>query len=185
MNPNSHLIQDGTTSINLDTKRLSLSGITLSGVDGTVEPISDEFAVGFDIIEESDFLFRKENGFTPISGEIKHTGTITLSSALLGDIVLGDFDVGFDPSRQSEDASGFFVKNTVDGLFDDLILFDISNTESLEISEMDISLGSADLLISEEFAKTLLDNGLAPINLKGFYLGDAMINADFIPSSAG
>lgn len=181
MNPDSFLIQDGITSIALDTEQLSsATGITSSGVDGTVEPISDEFAVGFDISDESDFLFSNENGFTPISGEIKHTGTVTLSSVLLGDIVLGDFAVGFDPSRQTEEASGLFVKNTVDGLLDNVILFDISNTESLEIGEMDLSLGTADLLVSPEFANLLSVAGLTDVDLTAFDIGDAMINADFV-----
>ena len=175
---NSFSIQDGTTSVALDTDLLSSElGLTLSSVDNTVESISEEFPVGFDISDQSDFEFNKDNGFTPIAGEIEHTGTVTFSS-LLGNITLGDFAVGFDPNRQTEDASGFYVKNTVDGILGDQILFDVSNPESLEIGEMELRLGKADLLVPQD-ANTLLAMGLP----SGYDLGDIAINASFVPDS--
>ncbi len=175
---NSFSIQDGTTSVALDTDLLSSElGLTLSSVDNTVESISEEFPVGFDISDQSDFEFNKDNGFTPIAGEIEHTGTVTFSS-LLGNITLGDFAVGFDPNRQTEDASGFYVKNTVDGILGDEILFDVSNPESLEIGEMELRLGKADLLVPQD-ANTLLAMGLP----SGYDLGDIAINASFVPES--
>ena len=173
-----NLVQDGTTSVALDTDLLTeAAGLTLTSVDNTVDPISEEFAVGFDISETSDFIFSDKNGFTPIAGEIEHTGTVTFASAA-GDIIVGDFAIGFNASRITEDASGFFVENTVAGVLPDgAILFDISNPESLEITESELKIGDADLLVAPEFASTLLETTLAADNLTGADVGDAAINA--------
>ena len=176
--PSEFLVQDGTTSVGLDTDLLeTAAGLTLSGTENTVEPASEDFAVGFDITEESDFLFSNEDGFTPLAGEIEHTGTVTFGSAA-GDITVGDFTVGYDAERQTEDTSGFFVQNTVDGAVPEgAILFDVGNPDSLDIAEMELNLGSADLLVASEFAHLLLDTGLASDNLTGADVGDVAINA--------
>ena len=175
------LVQDGTTSVDLDTDLLTeAAGLTLTSADNTVEPISEEFDVGFDITEESDFIFSDEDGFTPIAGEIEHTGTVTFSSEV-GHITVGDFDIGYDASRITEDASGFYVENTVDGVLPDgAILFDVGNPESLDISESELSVGTADLLVAPEFASTLVDTGLAANDLTYADVGDAAIDAMFI-----
>ena len=172
------LVQDGTTSVALDVDSLTAAaGLTLKDTENTVEPVSEDFAVGFDISEESDFKFSAEDGFAPVEGEIEHTGTVTFGSAA-GDIIVGDFTVGFDAERQTDDISGFFVQNTVEGAVPDgAILFDVSNPESLEITDTKLNLGSADLLVASEFAQILLDTGLATDNLTGADVGDVAINA--------
>ena len=175
------IIQDGTTSVALDTELLSTAaGLTISSNDNTVEPVSDEFAVGFDIIEGSDLTFNDQNGFTPIEGEIEHTGTVTFESAA-GDITVGDFTVGFDPARQTTDISGFFVQNTVDGAVDDAILFDVSTPEVFEASGDELNIADADLLVAPEFADILLSTGLAEDNLTGSDIGDVAIDAIAAP----
>ena len=173
------LVQDGTTSVDLDNEGLTeAAGLTLTSTDNTVEPISEEFDVSFDITEESDFIFSDEDGFTPIAGEIKHTGTVTFASAA-GDITVGDFGIGYDASRITEDASGFYVESTVAGVLpEDAILFDVGiNPESLEITESELKIGDADLLVAPEFASTLLETGLAAGDLTYADVGDAAIDA--------
>jgi hypothetical protein len=172
-------VKDGTTSVGLDTALLeSSAGLTLSGSENTVDPVSGEFTVGFDISDTSDFSFSNADGFTPVAGEIEHTGTITFSSGA-GDITVGDFSIGFDASRKTEDTSGFFVENTVEGVLPDgAVLFDVGNPESLEVGDGTLSLGKADLLVSQEFADTLVETGLAASNLTGADIGDVAVNAD-------
>ncbi len=175
------LVQDGTTSVDLDNEGLTeAAGLTLTSTDNTVEPISEEFDVSFDITEESDFIFSDEDGFTPIAGEIKHTGTVTFASPA-GVITVGDFGIGYDASRITDVASGFFVENTVDGVLPDgAILFDVGIPESLDISESELNVGAADLLVAPEFASTLLETGLAADDLTYADVGDAAIDAIFI-----
>jgi uncharacterized protein YjbI with pentapeptide repeats len=172
-------VKDGTTSIGLDTALLeSAAGLTLSGSENTVDPVSGEFAVGFDITEKSDFLFSNADCFTPVAGEIEHTGTITFNSGA-GDITVGDFSIGFDASRTTEDTSGFFVENTVEGVLPDgAVLFDVGNPESLEAGDGTLSLGTADLLVAPEFSDTLVGTGLAASDLTGADIGDVAVNAD-------
>jgi hypothetical protein len=172
-------VKDGTTSVGLDTELLeSAAGLTLSGSENTVDPVSGEFAVGFDITEKSDFAFSNVDGFTPVAGEIEHTGTITFSSGA-GDITVGDFSIGFDADRKTEDASGFFVENTVEGVLPDgAVLFDVGNPESLEVRDGTLTLGTADLLVAPEFADTLVETGLAASNLTGADIGNVAVNAD-------
>ena len=159
-------IQDGTTSVTLDEELIAdATGLTVKSADNTVEPL-DGFAVGFDISEDSDILLSK-NDFAPIAGEIEHTGTVTFSSDA-GDITVGDFTIAFDAHRRTGHASGFFVENTVG---EDLILFDVGIPDSLGVTDTELSLGRADLLVSEEFASFLGDPSLT-----GADVGDAAIN---------
>ena len=192
-NTNLSVVQDGTTSIGLDPVSLAAVGLTLSSTENTVEPISDEFAAGFDITEASDFFFSNQNVFTPIAGEIEHSGTVTFSSGA-GDITVGNFTIDFDPSRQTESTSGFFVQNRVPGVLPDgAILFDVgipesvsisnaesvstSNGESVSAAEGKLNLLGTDLLVAPEFAAALLETGLATDNLTGADIGDAAVNA--------
>ena len=196
------LIQDGTTSVALDVDTLtSAAGLTLAGADGAVESIPADFGVGFDITEESTFVVDQNTGApipvgadpsdgTPLFGEIEHTGTVTFTTSAdtseAADITVGDFTIGFDPARvtPSDDAldmdtpqpSGFFVANGVEGALDGAILFDvsISDLESVQITDTGLSVGSADLLVSEEFATVLGDAGLI-----GADVGDTTVQAIF------
>ncbi|MEO1670947.1 MAG: hypothetical protein AAFR77_09210 [Cyanobacteria bacterium J06631_2] len=175
--PGQTLVQDGTTSVGLDVELLEdAAGLTLSGAEDTVDPASEDFAVGFDITEESDFIFSEDDGFAPVSGTIEHTGTVTFDSAA-GDITVGDFSIGFDAARVSETTSGFFVANTFEGVLPDgAVLFDVGIPESVEIEDSELSLGTSDLLVAQEFADILQETGLAASDLTGADVGDAVIN---------
>ncbi|HHP7230654.1 MAG TPA: hypothetical protein ACFCUY_07325, partial [Xenococcaceae cyanobacterium] len=130
---NTTLVKDGITSVTLDTELLqTAAGLTFTGTEATVEPVSQQFAIGFDITEESDFAYDEQDGFTPIEGEIEHTGTVTFDSDNFGEVTVGNFRIGFNAERQTDGASGFFVQNTVDGLVNNTILFDIGNPNNLE-----------------------------------------------------
>ncbi|HHP7232513.1 MAG TPA: hypothetical protein ACFCUY_16840, partial [Xenococcaceae cyanobacterium] len=172
------IIQDGTTSVALDTELLqTAAGLNLTGTNGTEEPVSEQFAVGFDITEESDFAYNQQDGFTPVAGEIEHTGTVTFNSEI-GEITVGNFRIGFNAERQTDNTSGFFVQNTVDGaVAAGTILFDVSNPDSLEADSDSLDVGQSDLLVAPEFAEILQDNNLASDNLTGADVGDAVINA--------
>ena len=174
------VIQDGTTSVGLDTELLTeAAGLTLIDSADTVDPASEDFAVGFDITEESDFAFTDEDGFAPLGGTIEHTGTVTFDSAA-GDITVGDFSIGFDETRVSDTNSGFFVANTVEGVLPDgAILFDVGMPESVEIVDGGLSLGTADLLVANEFAGVLQETELASADLTGADVGDASVDALF------
>ena len=175
---NTSIVQDGTTSVSLDTDLLeTAAGLTLAGSDNTIEPASEEFALGFDITEESNFIFNFQEGFSPVGGEIEHTGTVNFES-VAGDITVGDFTIGFDPSRQTEDISGFFVQNTVDSAVGDgTILFDVGNPENIEANESKLDLENSNLLVSPEFADVLQSTGLSADNLTGADVGDVTVNA--------
>lgn len=199
---NAGLIQDGTTSVALDVDTLSsAAGLTLVPelIDGAVESIPADFGVGFDITEESTFVVDQNTGTpipvgadpsdgTPLFGEIEHTGTVTFTSGAdtseAADITVGDFTIGFDPNRVPDDAldmdtpqpSGFFVANGVEGALDGAILFDVSISDlaSVQITDTGLSVGSADLLVSEEFATVLGDASLI-----GADVGDTTVQAIF------
>ena len=173
-------IQDGTTSVALDSELLTdAAGLTLSGSENTVDPVSEDFAVGFDITEESDFSLSGVDDLAPVGGAIEHTGTVTFDSAA-GDITVGDFSIGFDESRASDTTSGFFVANTVEGVLPDgAVLFDVGVPQSLDIADDGLSLGGADLLVSNEFADVLQETELASADLTGADVGDANLDALF------
>ena len=116
-------------------------------------------------------MFREGSGFTPIGGEITHAGTVSFNSDT---VTVGDFTIGFDPSRIGDDASGFFVEDTVAGLG---ILFDVGVPGALAVGDDDLTIADADLLVSPEFAGFLLSNGLATADLTGADVGDARIDA--------
>jgi hypothetical protein len=173
-------VESGVTSIFLDTEALSsLTGYDLAGTNGTVVPATDEFQVGFSILEESDFTFTTADGFTPTGGSIKQEGTITFNTAY-GPTTVGDFSIAFDPSRVSEERSGFFVQSgffTTDTINPGQILFDISTPDILNITDSTLNLDEADLLISTEFSSFLQTQGLASTDLTGVDVGDAQVDA--------
>ena len=120
-----NLVTSGTTSVSLDLPLLELAvGVTLVSVDTSGEAFSEEFQLGFPIVADTDFSFETEP-FTPLDGTINHSGTVTLN--LNGaPVTVGDFSIGFDASRISNIASGFFVSDTTEDVLDLEILFDIS-----------------------------------------------------------
>lgn len=175
---NTSIVQDGTTSVSLDTDLLeTAAGLTLAGNDNTVEPASEEFALGFDITEESNFIFNFQEGFSLVGGEIEHTGTVSFESGA-GEITVGDLTIGFDSSRQTENTSGFFVQNNVDGAVGEgTILFDVGNPENIEANASNLDIETSDLLVSSEFADVLQSTGLSADNLTGADVGDVTVNA--------
>ena len=189
------LVQDGTTSVNLDVETIaSATGLTLADAVDTAVSFPADFGVGFDITEESTLVVDQNTGApipvgadpsdgTPLFGEIEHTGIVTFTTAA-DPITVGDFTIGFDPARSPDDAldmgtpqpSGFFVANGVEGSLDGAILFDvsISDLESVQITDTGLTVGSADLLVSEEFA-TVLGN----TDLIGADVGNTTVQAIF------
>ena len=168
------VVNDGTTSVFLDLDLLqAAAGLTLVGADGTVPPAEGNFQVGFDITEASTFQFSTDSGFELLGGAIEHTGTVTL--ALAGEepteITIGDFSIGFDESRVSDIASGFFVADTVSL---NIPVFDLSPPGEVDFDSPELTIASTDLLVSPELAVALAgeDSGLA-----GADVGDAQVDA--------
>ena len=160
-------VESGVTSVFLDLPLLeSAAGLTLVGADSDATPFSDDFQVGFAITDDTDFTFAPAP-FTPLGGTIEHSGTITLG---LGDaeLTIGEFSIGFDPTRVSETTSGFVVADTL-GLD---VLFDLSAPSTAAISSEELEISGADLLLAPELAGAL---GLA--ELTGADVGDARIDA--------
>ena len=164
------IVDSGTTSVSLDLPLLELAaGITLVGANTDGEAFSEEFQLGFPIIEDTDFSFETEP-FTPVDGTIEHSGTVTLN---LNDapVTVGDFSIGFDASRVSNTASGFFVSDTTEDALNLEILFDISAPGNLTTDE-GLTISEADLLVAPELA-----DALGSSSLTGADIGDARIDA--------
>ncbi|MEM6437755.1 MAG: hypothetical protein AAF773_28445, partial [Cyanobacteria bacterium P01_D01_bin.115] len=110
-------VETGTTSVFLDLALLeAAAGLVLDSVDSAATPFSDNFQVGFAINDETDFTYTAMP-FAPTGGSIEHDGTITLDTVdnPNADITVGEFSFGFDPSRVSDTAIGFFVAETIEG----------------------------------------------------------------------
>jgi hypothetical protein len=168
-------VKSGVTSVALDTKLLkSAAGLTLDSTKNTVPPASDKYAVGFAIKPDSSFTYNRKNGFTPVSGTIEHSGTVTFKTDGVGLVTVGDFSVGYDASRKSDKASGFYVKDTAST---GAILFDVGNPASLSATPTTFNVGKADLLVSPEFDAFLNKAGLAKQSIKGADVGDVQIDA--------
>ncbi|MEM6592104.1 MAG: PEP-CTERM sorting domain-containing protein [Cyanobacteria bacterium P01_C01_bin.73] len=172
--------ESGVTSVFLDFDALETLGITLAGADGVVDPASSDFQVGFAITPETDFTFSDDNGFTPISGTIEHSGSISLAiDTLGGDVALGDFTIGFDANRVSDTTSGFFVQDNLDL---DTVLFDIDMPDTLALDDDSLTL-VADLLVAPEFAEILTT--LEKPDLTGVEIGAARTDANLVAVSDG
>ena len=168
--PETATVESGVTSVFLDFPLLEeVAGLTLVGADSEAEPFSDDFLVGFAITDETDFTYAIDP-FAPVSGTIEHSGTITLG---LGgaEATIGEFSIGFDPSRVTDTASGFFVADTLDDPLGLEILFDIGNPGAVASAADSLVISDADLLLSPELAAAL---GLA--DLAGADVGDARID---------
>ena len=164
----------GTTSVFLDLPLLeSAGGITLIEADSEGEAFSEDFQVGFPIAEDSYFTFEIAP-FAPVSGSIKHSGTITLGLDDV-EVTVGDFAIGYDSTRVSETASGFFVADTTEDDLELEILFDVGTTSSINADAESLSVAEADLLIAPEFAEALEAEELAGVDV-----GDTRIDASAI-----
>jgi hypothetical protein len=168
------VVDSGVTSVALDTNTLSsAAGLTLASTENTVPPVSDEFAVGFPISEESNFTFSSADGVIPILGAIEHGGTVTFDSEI-GPVTVGNFEIGFDESRVTDNASGFFVRDTAGP---GAVLFDVGTPGTFAVEGENLTLSDADLLVSSEFSDFLQNQGLASTNLSGADVGDVETNA--------
>lgn len=178
---NEVLVTDGQTSVLLDTATLSAAAsLDLSGVSGPVIapgelgegsvafPINDRDAGG-DLLSTS-FGYNVGNFLGSFFGAIEHEGSVLFND---NSVEVGNFTIGFDASRITGNASGFFVESTV-GI--PAILFDIANPSALEARGDGLVIG-ADLLVSPEFAGFLFDAGLAATDLTGADVGDALVEA--------
>ena len=164
-------VESGVTSVFLDLPLLEeAAGLTLVGTDSDAEPFSEEFQVGFAITEDTDFSLAPVP-FTPLDGAIEHSGTITLG---LGDAeaTIGEFSIGFDASRVSDTASGFFVADTLEDPLGLEILFDLSSPGTINVSGENLEISEADLLLAPELA-----TALSLPDLAGADVGDARIDA--------
>ncbi|MBD2505767.1 hypothetical protein H6G91_00370 [Nostoc muscorum FACHB-395] len=156
----------GVTSIDRDHEDILKSiGLTLTGNNNTIAPIPSNYLVGFDIDSATNFTFSDEGGFTPLSGTIEHTGTVTFNNQ----ITVGDFSIGFAPGRTVQDASGFVLRDTFSL---DTILFDLSIPEPAVFDGQNLTIPDVKLLVSPEFAKILQKP-----DLTGLFAGTARIDA--------
>ena len=164
------IVNSGTTSVFLDLPLLELAaGITFVSANTDGEAFSEDFQLGFPIIEDTDFSFETEP-FTPVDGTIEHSGTVTLNLND-ADVTVGDFSIGFNASRVSNTASGFFVSDTTEDALDLEILFDISASPNVTTDE-GLTISEADLLIAPELA-----DALGSSILTGADIGDTRIDA--------
>lgn len=167
--PDSQTVTGGTTSVTLDTDLLAAAAnLVLSSVANTSPP-APGFAVGFPILPSSDLELSSKAEIPPVGG-IEHVGQVLFNNDT---IIVGDFTVGFDATRAVGNASGFFVADTVSGLG---VLFDVGSP-ALDITPTTLTVSDADLLVSPEFAATLLSLGLAAADLTGADVGDVQVDA--------
>jgi hypothetical protein len=159
----------GTTSVFLDLPLLkAAANLELTGASSTGTPFNSSFQVGFPITG-GGFTYRS-GAFAPVSGTIEHSGTVTFNNA----ITVGNFSIGFDPSRVGGGRSGFTVSDTASGLG---VLFDVGAPSGAVATPTRLSLTGADLLVSPEFSIALNSLGLASSNLTGADVGNARIDA--------
>ena len=164
---NTSTVDSGTTSVFLDFE--TAAGVALVGANSEGEPFSDEFQVGFPIVEDTDFTFEIDP-FAPVSGTIEHSGTITLGEEGM-ELTLGDFSIGFDAERVSDTASGFFVADTTNDPLGLEILFDVGAPGNVTTEE-GLTISEADLLVAPELA-----SALGSADLAGADIGDTRIDA--------
>jgi hypothetical protein len=176
-------VNSGVTSVSLDTELLkSAAGLTLDRSSNTVAPASDKYALGFGIKQSSDLIYNDQNGYKPVSGTIEHSGTVTFKTDILGPVTVGDFSVGYNGDRQSDKASGFYIKDTAGA---GTVLFDVSNPDSLTGNSQSLNIGRSDLLVAPELNSYLNQNGLAKQSLTGADVGDIQLDALSIPVGIG
>jgi hypothetical protein len=147
-------VQSGVTSVYHDLSYLSSIGLNLTGTGNTVQPINTNFLVGFNITPATNFTFSDVNDLTPLSGTIEHTGTVTFNNQ----VTVGNFSVGFDPTRVTNNTTGLFLKDTVSL---NTVLFDLSTPGTLVFNGKNLTLSGVKLLFSPEFAGILGNSSLA------------------------
>jgi len=159
-------VKSGVTSIDRDHEDILRNiGLIFTDTNNTVTPIPSDYLVGLSIDSATNFTFSDEGGFTPLSGTIEHTGTITFNNQ----ITVGNFSIGFAPGRTVENASGLVLRDTFSL---NTILFDLSAPGSVAFDGQTLTLPDVQLLISPEFA-SILNN----TELTGLFAGTARIDA--------
>ena len=168
-------VLDGATSLFLDFTLFEVAGLIIQDATPTADPFSNQFQLGFAIDPSpTDFTFDAVPLLTA-SGIINHTGDITFSVGGDVNLTIGDFAIAFDENRVSDTTSGFFVADTLeDGLGID-VLFDISIPERFFVTETDLTIADADLLLAPELAGVLGLNDFI-----GADVGDTRIDADIV-----
>ena len=157
----------GVTSIDRDHEEILKSiGLLLTGTNNTVAPIPSNYLVGFNIDSDTSFTFSDEGGFTPLSGTIEGTGTVTFNDQ----ITVGDLSIGLAPGRTVTGGSGFVLRDTFSL---NTILFDLSITEPVAFDGQNLTIPDVKLLVSPEFA-----NILQKPELTGLFAGTARIDAE-------
>ncbi|MBG1241960.1 hypothetical protein [Nostoc sp. NZL] len=156
----------GVTSIDRDHEDILRNiGLRLTGSNNTVAPIPSNYLVGFNIDSATSFMFSDEGSFTPLSGTLEHTGSVTFNDQ----ITVGEFSIAFAPGRTTKDASGFVLRDTISL---NTILFDLSIPEPIAFDGENLTIPDVKLLISPEFAAILQNS-----NLAGLFAGTARIDA--------
>lgn len=171
----------GQTNVLLDTATLSAAAsLDLSGVSPDVIAPGDlganSVAFGINLRNAASLptTFSYDDGLASFSGAIEHTGSVFFNSNV---VEVGNFTIGFDGSRATGGASGFFVASTT-GIA--AILFDVAAPSAVTADASGLAI-EADLLVSPEFAGFLLANGLATADLTGADVGDALV-AGVVPA---
>ena len=160
-------VKSGVTSIDRDHEQILKSiGLNITGTNDTVTPVPSNYLVGFNITPASNFTFSDEGGFTPLSGTVEHTGTVTFNDQ----ITVGNFSIGIEPGRTVSGASGLVLKDTVSL---NTILFDLSLPEPIAFDNQNLTIPDVKLLVSSEFA-----NILEKPELTGLFAGTARIDAE-------
>ena len=154
------LVTTSNTYIDGDKGNSALQGDPFDHVTG-----KSELREGFEFSADPALV----EGFLPERRDADGFDEDPVFERTITELELGDFTIGFDPARVSEDASGFFVADT---LSVGAPLFDISNPEILTLEDGKLVIDSADLLVSPELAGVLGDEGLT-----GADVGDARIDA--------
>lgn len=170
-------VQSGVTSVYHDLEAFRQIGLDLTGSNNTVALINSNYLVGFSIAPTTNFTFSDTNGFTPLSGTIEHTGTVTFNN----ETTIGNFSVGFDPTRAINNASGLFLKDTLS----ELIVFDLSAPETVSLNSNNLILDQVTLFISPEFANSsILSNSDLAGEFGGIVRVDAQVVSAAIPEPA-
>ena len=167
-------VVDGATSLFLNFSLFESAGLVIQNATPTADAFSNQFQLGFEIAPTTDFTFNALPTLTA-GGTINHTGDITFLVGGDALLTIGDFAIGYDETRATEINSGFFVADTLDDGLGIDILFDISNPDRFLVSENDLTVADADLLLAPELAGILGLNDFV-----GADIGDTRIDADII-----
>ena len=185
--PGSFQAVSGVTSLFINFSLLEIVGIAIQNATPTATPFSNQFQLGFEITDSTDFQF-DSTPFTPTDGTIEHTGDISFVVRNEALLTIGDFSIGFDAERVSDTTSGFFVADTLEDELGADILFDLSTPGRTLVADEALTIADTDLLLAPELAEVL---GLSA-DFAGTDLGDARIDADLIslldpppPTSSG